>query len=106
MRETRKAYRVVEGTPPTCEEVTITITPKRIAVKDRYGLSYFEPDRFWIRYKGTVEDAWMRFLDEQRQERNALQERLAFTESQIMAGEAYFDTISPFKDPSPEDYQS
>ena len=97
MSETGIVYRVVENTPPILCQYTITITPKRIAVKERYGLSYYDPDKFWKRFRKTPTDAWMLFLDEQRAERTQLQETLAYVESQIMAGEAYFDSISPFK---------
>jgi hypothetical protein len=108
--DTRKAYSVIECPPPICEEVSITITPKRVAVQDRFGLSYYEPDKFWLRYKDTPVDAWLLFLNEERLARNGLEEQLAFVQSQIMAGEAYFDSISPFKNfessASPDDYQS
>jgi hypothetical protein len=109
MSETRKAYIVREGSPPTLEEVTIVITPKRIEVPaavDTPHRAYWQPNEFWHHYKGTPVDAWMKFLDDRRIERNELEERLAFAVEQIKAGEAYFDSISPFKAPSPEDFQS
>lgn len=100
MSETRKAYIVHEGSPPRLEAIEIVITPKRVEVPaavDTPHRAYWEPKDFWVRYKGTPEDAWLKFLDDMRKERNELDERREFVEQQIKAGQDYFDSISPFK---------